>query len=770
MANLDGAFAAAFINLVSGAFMVKYIQFVGTDLPRGDVDRWVGIFAALPALLGLLQIPGAIWGRQRSSYKSYVSLGGLMWRILHIPLLLLLFVSLPPNLTLTIVIVSLVCASAAVQLVSPIYNDWLAEMVPDNSRGWFFSRRNMIASGVGAGAALIGGFTFSAFEKTDPRMGFITVFVLGGIAAIVSLIFYNQMQDIPRENPLQTTVKAGVQAMMGPFKDRNFRPSLWFLAIFVTSQAFAGNLWSSYAFESLRMPMNLFQITSVTHAIGSIVFVRMWGFLSDKYGNKPILAIVAFGITLTPFPWLFCRPGQDYYNLAILSVCMLFAGANWGGVAVCQYNLVLANAKPAERANYLGAAMALQALVSFAAPLAGAELMRYLRWNLNDPIAAYFWVFSIVGVMRLMSIGFLLRVKEEGATPIKEALQEISKVSPTGFKALRQMTHTSDDVSREVAIAAAASKHLEMAREDIIKALRDPSPKVRRQAARGLAEIGGSGAVDAILQIFREHPDLVEEEHFEALQSLGDQRALPELLAAMTSPRPMIRRAAAKALGEIGGEDAEQALRKAAGQSGDPDLRRASLQGLRQLESQTAGEEIADALLDPHPSVRVAAAEAVEYLNVRSAAPNLRAGLARFTDEAGSEIAYALGAVGDRGDLITILNEARRSTSAMTRRRCLLGVARIYEVEPSVYRLLLLEDMSLDAAILALLEPAMKREPAIRAAMDRFTRDEEVAAVKILAGLEPSLAPLHEVQVHEAFLVAAATIHRLHGIRSTSKP
>jgi hypothetical protein len=78
--------------------------------------------------------------------------------------------------------------------------------------------------------------------------------------------------------------------------------------------------------------------------------------------------------------------------------------------------------------------------------------------------------------------------------------------------------------------------------------------------------------------------------------------------------------------------------------------------------------------------------------------------------------------------------------------------------------------MSLDAAILALLEPAMKREPAIRAAMDRFTRDEEVAAVKILAGLEPSLAPVHEVQVHEAFLVAAATIHRLHGIRSTSKP
>jgi hypothetical protein len=88
-ANLDGAFATAFITLVGGSFIVGYLK----EIHAADI--WLGLLTAIPAICGLAQIPGSVWGRSFVSFKKYVSPGGLIWRLLHIPLCLLpVFISL----------------------------------------------------------------------------------------------------------------------------------------------------------------------------------------------------------------------------------------------------------------------------------------------------------------------------------------------------------------------------------------------------------------------------------------------------------------------------------------------------------------------------------------------------------------------------------------------------------------------------------------------------------------------------------------------------
>ena len=69
-----------------------------------------------------------------------------------------------------------------------------------------------------------------------------------------------------------------------------------------------------------------------------------------------------------------------------------------------------------------------------------------------------------------------------------------------------------------------------------------------------------------------------------------------------------------------------------------------------------------------------------------------------YDDEAASEVAYALGAVGTVDDISLILQTAEKCVSIITRRRCLLGLARLLGVESEVYRLLLLDGMSRDSA------------------------------------------------------------------------
>jgi hypothetical protein len=259
-----------------------------------------------------------------------------------------------------------------------------------------------------------------------------------------------------------------------------------------------------------------------------------------------------------------------------------------------------------------------------------------------------------------------------------------------------------------------------------------------------------------------EHPDLLEEEMIEALGIVGDARAIPALIRTLQSPRAVLRRTAARALGRTGQGEPEVtlALVKAADDPDDVDLRRTALQSLRRLEVREAGEVFRRALSDPHPSVRIAAAEAVAELELSEAAPELRASMETYADEASSEAAYALGVVGTMADVGLIIREAARSGSMITRRRCLLGVARLLGVEREAYCLMLLEGMERDNALLQMLNPAMRRSPRLRSALSRYSSGDEAGAFDaLIRGWKSAPAELQGVPVvDELFLVVTPAV------------
>lgn len=754
-ANLDGAFANAFATLVGGAFMVKLLQFFGGS------DLWIGAFTAIPALLGLMQIPGAIWGRRKPFYRKFVAPGGWLWRLLYLPLIVIPWLPISDQLKILLLMTCVILASAAVQIVTPIYNEWLAEMIPPTSRGWYFSRRNALAAGIGAAVSMGGSFLFDAFADSNQlKVGFTVIFSLGGMFAITSMYFFMQMTERERANPLELTVSAGLRAMMAPFRDRDFRKVLVFLTFFIFAQAFAGNFYAAYAFEELHMSMRLLSVTAIAHATGNIASIRIWGYLADKYGNKPLLVILGLGIAVTPIQWQMLTPGQDLRNAIILGVGHIFAGMFWGGISVCQFNLLLATAKEEDRANYIGAGLALSSLVGAVSPYLGSEMMHWMRFAYNAE-RAYFWLFVSTMIMRGLAIIFIAPVRERGALSLRGTLKQLKTLSPHGYLALRKMTRGGTAVSRREAIASAASVHFSIAQSEIIGALHDPSPAVRREAAMALARFGGPESVEALTHMLRDHPDLVDEEVLESLGSLGDEDAAAAIQPYLDSPRPAVRRAAAKALGEIGGSLALASLRVAASRQNDPDLRRAGLQALRMLRADVAGDEIVDALLDPLPSVRIAACEAVSELQLTQAVPKLRESIEAYHDEANSEAAYALGCVGSLDDLEMILLECEQCQSVITSRRCLLGAARLLGVESEVYRLFLLTEMARDTVIYEMTRDLRSQSAQCSEAIGFYASEQEREALaRIAEGSSGWLQLFASHPVREGFLVAICKLVR----------
>jgi HEAT repeat protein/Na+/melibiose symporter-like transporter len=758
-ANADTAFATAFVTLTTGVFLVGFVQHLGGR------DLWIGLLSSIPSLMGLLQIPGAIWGRGFPSFKPFVLPGAVLWRVCYIPLVFLPLLPMSNELRLGLLAILVTVASAAATIPNSIYNDWLAEMVPDNSRGWFFGRRNAIATAVAAVIGIVGAVALDSMRATGREpLGFSLVFGIGMLCGLGSLVFFLMMRDVPRANPVKRNLKEGLEAIGAPFQDLAYRKVLIFLAVSTVGQAFAGNLFAAYARESLHLDFKILQGTAVFMAIGNVATAPLWGFLSDKYGNKPILTLAGYLIALNPLPWIISIPGRDTFNTVLLLGSHVLMGMFWCGVTLCQFNLMLSTANSDDRANYLAAGLTTTAVVGGVAPLLGATMMAALR-NPFEPVVAYKIVFFTAVFLRIGAVFMLRPVDEPGSKKIQTALRDLSGVTPRGMRAMRSLSRTTDVAAREEAIQSVGEERITLAADEIIKALHDPLPRVRRQAAAAIANLRDPRATDELIHQLVEHPDLVEEEAIESLGTLGDPGAIPALLRTLESPRSLLRRASARALGRIGartqGPETEAilpALVHAASDDNDPDLRRAALQALRVIGGAEGASAVVHALSDELPSVRIAAAEAVAELELHDAVPELRQALLDYDDEASAEVAYALGVVGTADDIPAILQEAKGSDSVITRRRCLLGVARLLGTEQQAYRLFLLEGMARDTALMDLLRPQLRRNQSVQAALKAYSNGDEQAALRALARAKPELRLLAEHPVPELFLVAAPAV------------
>jgi len=564
------------------------------------------------------------------------------------------------------------------------------------------------------------------------------------------------MHDTHRPAVAKENFRQALTAMSEPVKDKNFRRVLIFLGIFILGQQFAGNLYTAFALESLKLPFSVLQLTAVFQAIGMVVTAPFLGFLTDKYGNKPVLTIVGFGLTLTPIMWMFCYPNQTVHNAAILLPIYVVVGLIWAGVNLAQFNLLLATAKPEQRASYLGISLALVSVVGFVAPILGAYTLTFFRAITPDATLAYKMLFGVNMAIRFAAVFFILPIVEVGSLKLRKTLTDLARVTPKGVRAMRKLARSSDVSSREAAIEGVASNRVSMATDELVRALHDPSPRIRRQAALALAELNDPTASSALVHQLVEHPDLIEEETVEAIGVLGGAECVEPLTRLLRDPRSVVRRAAAKALGQIGDASAVYALIEAAGQQEDSVVRRASLQALRTLGAQEAEPIFREAVFDYRPSIRIAAAEGIAELHFEGCAPALQDSIQQYADEATSEVAYALGCVGTDRDIPLILSVASQCRSIITRRRSVLGVAHLLKVERDVYKIMLLEGLGKDTALLAQVGPIMKRSKRFRAAVAAYSSGDEAAALNTLAhtAKDPILSILAATPVEESFLVA----------------
>jgi HEAT repeat protein len=177
-----------------------------------------------------------------------------------------------------------------------------------------------------------------------------------------------------------------------------------------------------------------------------------------------------------------------------------------------------------------------------------------------------------------------------------EALGEIRDAGALGplIQALR------DEDSGVRCKAAVVLGHMGDARavHPLAQALKDQDKDVRSCAAKALGEIGNERAVEPLTQALGDRLYAVREEAVRALANIGEP-ALDSLIGALKHEDRGTRRAAAEALGELGGQRAAEALAEALKYTGWEHYIVAVLDALEKL-GDAAIKPLIQALKDAH--------------------------------------------------------------------------------------------------------------------------------------------------------------------------
>ena len=244
-----------------------------------------------------------------------------------------------------------------------------------------------------------------------------------------------------------------------PFKDRNFKNLMVFLASWNFAVNLAAPFFTVYMIKRLNLGISLIISLTVLSQIVNVLFFGIWGKLSDKFSNKSVLSVSGPLFMTCIFMWTFTTLPEKYVlTFPLLVVIHILMGISMAGVTLASRNISIKLAPKGQSTSYLAVSSIVNSIAAGIAPIigghfadffAGYEFSMLIRWKspngevifhtLDFQQWDFFFFFAFL--IGLYSIYRLSMVKEAGDVGekviIHELIYEMRNLSSVG--GLRRM-------------------------------------------------------------------------------------------------------------------------------------------------------------------------------------------------------------------------------------------------------------------------------------------------------------------------------------------
>ncbi len=551
--------ASGFWGVWSQAVGIGTAVFTGYALHLGADASYISLFTFVAYLLATVQLLMPVLGRYLRRKRVIISVGLVEIALRSSPPLVPLLFAPPMQLPTLMVLagLGLLCGYS----LSPFYNTWVASAVPGNIRGRFTSRQTIVSTLVSmiAGFA-IGGF-IDDFGAADRQVRFHIVFAVGAVFGWLGYVGLSRA-SYTDGNEERVDETDGLARLAEPFRDGNFLRAVLFFGFWTFGLGIAQPLYSVFMLDHLGISYKTIAVFNAAFMLTSILGYRLWASLVDRFGSKPVLQILILPATFLPVLWVCNAPGA----YTMIPVALVLSGVLFSGIMVAVTPLLYGLAPAGgPRPYYLASWSATVNLMGALGALAGGILVRVLRevsFQIEDfPIGHLQIIMLLSAVARIPSVLLLGLVSDRSSISSRHLLSHLfggNLLSYTFNTAVYTMARQEERRAR--AALALGRSGSPLAIEQLIQALADASPVVRRSAARALGETGSVQATDSLVRELLDGESDIRSEAAEALGRLGYLSGVDPLVEALEDEDPWVRISAIRGLSEIGGDEARELL------------------------------------------------------------------------------------------------------------------------------------------------------------------------------------------------------------------
>lgn len=394
----------------------------------------LGVLLSVPVFLGSLLQAVSVWCTERSSSRRrIVVVSAVCGAALLLPIALLPVAAPPGEFTVWVLIVLAVCYFTAQGFALPPWSSLIGDLVPEETRGRFFAKRNKQSAIWTFLATVLAGQILALFQSWGlTSFGFLLIFLIACFARIVSADALSRHADPPYSNG-----KAGLLSFFSFIRqDRqsNFVRFVLLAASVHFGVAVAGPYFTPYMLKDLRLSYFLYTVIIGVGVGSQFIAMKNWGRVSDAFGSRRVLSLCGVGVSIVPLLWFFSS------SLWYLVVIQVLSGVCWAGFNLAVQSFMFDSVSPQERAR----CVAYQAIVTAFFVLGGSLLGAYLSGVLpsivpmfahaSHPKSSYLYLFLISGTIRILAVMIILpglkEVREVNQGSYSEIIFRVSGVRP----------------------------------------------------------------------------------------------------------------------------------------------------------------------------------------------------------------------------------------------------------------------------------------------------------------------------------------------------
>ncbi|MEM5778642.1 MAG: MFS transporter [Candidatus Aenigmatarchaeota archaeon] len=403
-------------------------------LALGANNTEIGILNSVPNLFITLTQPFAGKYIEKRRKKHIVLRLGLIQRFIWFLIFLIPIFFFKEGLWLFMVL--LIISQILLSFVNTAWSSWIGDLVPEKIRGSFFGKRSMIQSFFSFFTTLIAGWILGLSKNL---FGFSIIFFL---AFVFGLTSYFYLTKIPEINYKKERKKLNVLDFLKRLKRyTNFRPFTVHMSLLNFAVNLASPFFTVYMLSIMKINYEWYAIVIATEIIVRIFMQRYWGKLSDKFGDRNIMALCNILIVFYPFFWLFII---SPYQLILISI---FAGIAWSGFDLTSFNYLLDVTPPEERPLYIANYKMMVGFSLFLGPLVGGILSQNISnflW-LNNLQVLFLISFLLRGIVTAYGLPKIKEVRAKYDLPVKDVFLKAFAVYP-----VRGITHELVYIERKI--------------------------------------------------------------------------------------------------------------------------------------------------------------------------------------------------------------------------------------------------------------------------------------------------------------------------------